>query len=213
MQGLTAEFKQLKHASCWCCPSPLFLLVFFFFLQEWFRISAVGLFLGWNSGICRFHSRGSWKTNVRGGKGTWTHFFIRMKISPWIKKKSVTAYALSECNKLVHTVVTLQTYFSSCSVQEKFHKQVYGVSISSSKSNFASSIIENPEMLKIQQRHVMKQQTLANTNKPPAPPPPLIPSGTPTKQDSSAMNGRCDCFTLTLSRIKVKGSTVYIITG
>jgi len=73
--------------------------------------------------------------------------------------------------------------------KEKFHKQVYGVSISSSKSNFASSIIENPEMLKIQQRHVMKQQTLANTNKPPAPPPPLIPSGTPTKQDSSTMNG------------------------
>lgn len=140
-------------------------------------------------------------------------FFIRMKISPWIERKSVTAYALSECNKLVHTVVTVQTYFSSCSVQEKFHKQVYGVSISSSKSNFASSIIENPEMLKIQQRHVMKQQTLANTNKPPAPPPPLIPSGTPTKQDSSAMNGRCDCFTLTLSRIKLKGSTVYIITG
>ena len=46
-------------------------------------------------------------------------------------------------------------------------------------------------MLKIQQRHAMKQQTLANTNKPPAPPPPLIPSGTPTKQDSSAMNGKC----------------------
>lgn len=45
-------------------------------------------------------------------------------------------------------------------------------------------------MLKIQQRHAMKQQTLANTNKPPAPPPPLIPSGTPTKQDSSAMNGK-----------------------
>ncbi|KAK2558281.1 Protein HIRA [Acropora cervicornis] len=45
--------------------------------------------------------------------------------------------------------------------KEKFHKQVYGISISSSKSNFASAIIENPEMLKIQQRHVMKQQTLA----------------------------------------------------
>lgn len=68
---------------------------------------------------------------------------------------------------------------------------MYGISISSSKSNFASAIIENPEMLKIQQRHVMKQQTLANTSKPPAPPPPLIPSGTPTKQDSSAVNGRC----------------------
>ncbi|RMX49932.1 hypothetical protein pdam_00018431 [Pocillopora damicornis] len=73
--------------------------------------------------------------------------------------------------------------------KEKFHKQVYGISINSSKTNLASAIIENPEMLKIQQRHAMKQQTLANTNKPPAPPPPLIPSGTPTKQDSSAMNG------------------------
>lgn len=40
----------------------------------------------------------------------------------------------------------------------------------------------------------MKQQTLANTNKPPAPPPPLIPSGTPTKQDSSTVNGLCDGF-------------------
>lgn len=76
-------------------------------------------------------------------------------------------------------------------LQEKFHKQVYGISINSSKTNLASAIIENPEMLKIQQRHAMKQQTLANTNKPPAPPPPLIPSGTPTKQDSSAMNGKC----------------------
>jgi len=74
--------------------------------------------------------------------------------------------------------------------KEKFHKQVYGISISSSKSNFASAIIENPEMLKIQQRHVMKQQTLANINKPAAPPPPLISStGTPTKQESSAVNG------------------------
>lgn len=73
--------------------------------------------------------------------------------------------------------------------KEKFHKQVYGISINSSKTNLASAIIENPEMLKIQQRHAMKQQTLANTNKPPAPPPPLIPSGTPTKQDSLAMNG------------------------
>ena len=45
----------------------------------------------------------------------------------------------------------------------------------------------------------MKQQTLANTNKPPAPPPPLIPSGTPTKQDSSTMNGLCNSFILTLS--------------
>ena len=73
-------------------------------------------------------------------------------------------------------------------VQEKFHKQVYGISISSSKSNFASAIIENPEMLKIHQRHVMKQQTLANINKPAAPPPPLIPCGTPTKQDA-VING------------------------
>ena len=73
-------------------------------------------------------------------------------------------------------------------LQEKFHKQVYGISISSSKSNIA--IIENPEMLKIQQRHIMKQQTLANTSKPSAPPPPLVSStGTPTKQESSAVNG------------------------
>ena len=73
--------------------------------------------------------------------------------------------------------------------QEKFHKQVYGISISSSKSNIA--IIENPEMLKIQQRHIMKQQTLANTSKPSAPPPPLVSStGTPTKQESSAVNGK-----------------------
>jgi len=78
-------------------------------------------------------------------------------------------------------------------LQEKFHKQVYGISISSSKSNFANAIIENPEMLKIQQRHVMKQQTLANISKPAAPPPPLISStGTPTKQESSAVNGRFD---------------------
>lgn len=75
--------------------------------------------------------------------------------------------------------------------QEKFHKQVYGISISSSKSNFASAIIENPEMLKIQQRHVMKQQTLANINKPNEPPPPLISStGTPTKQEASAVSGK-----------------------
>ncbi|XP_068748339.1 protein HIRA-like [Montipora capricornis] len=74
--------------------------------------------------------------------------------------------------------------------KEKFHKQVYGISIRSSKSNFASAIIENPEMLKIQQRHVMKQQTLANTSKPNAPPPPLIPATeTPTKQETSSMNG------------------------
>ncbi|KAM7452000.1 hypothetical protein ABFA07_000600 [Porites harrisoni] len=72
--------------------------------------------------------------------------------------------------------------------KEKFHKQVYGISISSSKSNIA--IIENPEMLKIQQRHIMKQQTLANTSKPSAPPPPLVSStGTPTKQESAAVNG------------------------
>ena len=45
-------------------------------------------------------------------------------------------------------------------------------------------------MLKIQQRHIMKQQTLANTSKPSAPPPPLVSStGTPTKQESSAVNG------------------------
>ncbi|EDO37673.1 predicted protein [Nematostella vectensis] len=50
--------------------------------------------------------------------------------------------------------------------KDKFHKQVYGISISSSRSKFTSSIIENPEMLKIQQRHIMKQQTLASTNKP-----------------------------------------------
>lgn len=62
-------------------------------------------------------------------------------------------------------------------------------------------------MLKIQQRHVMKQQTLANTNKPPAPPPPLIPSGTPTKQDSSTMNGMCDCFILPLSSLRLKDNT------
>ena len=36
----------------------------------------------------------------------------------------------------------------------------------------------------------MKQQTLANTSKPSAPPPPLVSStGTPTKQESSAVNG------------------------
>ena len=99
-------------------------------------------------------------------------------------------------------------------MQEKFHKQVYGVSISSSKSNFASSIIENPEMLKIQQRHVMKQQTLANTNKPPAPPPPLIPSGTPTKQDSSTMNGRCFMSTPSSAKtmqLRLQNSHFYLI--
>ena len=53
----------------------------------------------------------------------------------------------------------------------------------------------------------MKQQTLANTNKPPAPPPPLIPSGTPTKQDSSTMNGVCDCFMLTLFSLRLKDNT------
>lgn len=74
--------------------------------------------------------------------------------------------------------------------KEKFHKQVYGISISSSKSNFASAIIENPEMLKIQQRHVMKQQTLASTNKPNAQPPPLVSAtGTPTKQEPYSTNG------------------------
>ena len=37
----------------------------------------------------------------------------------------------------------------------------------------------------------MKQQTLANTSKPSAPPPPLVSStGTPTKQESSAVNGK-----------------------
>ncbi|XP_048582113.1 protein HIRA isoform X2 [Nematostella vectensis] len=69
--------------------------------------------------------------------------------------------------------------------KDKFHKQVYGISISSSRSKFTSSIIENPEMLKIQQRHIMKQQTLASTNKPDVPPPPLVPTGMPTKQQSS----------------------------
>ena len=65
--------------------------------------------------------------------------------------------------------------------QEKFHKQVYGISITSSKSNFATSVIENPEMLQIQQRHIMKQQSTANSNKPDAPPPPLLPAGTSFK--------------------------------
>lgn len=88
-------------------------------------------------------------------------------------------------------------------MQEKFHKQVYGISISSSKSNFASAIIENPEMLKIQQRHVMKQQSLASTNKPNALPPPLISAtGTPTKQEPSSANGTVDrkCSFYKLSR-------------
>lgn len=45
-------------------------------------------------------------------------------------------------------------------------------------------------MLKIQQRHVMKQQTLASTNKPNAQPPPLVSAtGTPTKQEPSSTNG------------------------
>ena len=48
-------------------------------------------------------------------------------------------------------------------------------------------------MLKIQQRHVMKQQTLASTNKPNAQPPPLVSAtGTPTKQEPSSTNGKVE---------------------
>ena len=59
--------------------------------------------------------------------------------------------------------------------KEQLHKKIYGTSISTVNRNVATSIIENPEMLKIQQQHQMKKalEQKSNSGEKP-PPPPLI---------------------------------------
>ena len=42
--------------------------------------------------------------------------------------------------------------------QLAYHKQTYGTSIISSKSNFAASIIENPEILKVHQQQQQQER-------------------------------------------------------
>ncbi|XP_028396728.1 protein HIRA-like [Dendronephthya gigantea] len=68
--------------------------------------------------------------------------------------------------------------------KEQLHKKIYGTSIATVNRNVATSIIENPEMLKIQQQHKMKKALEKKSNageKPP--PPPLI-----RKDDTSAID-------------------------
>lgn len=66
-------------------------------------------------------------------------------------------------------------------IQEQLHKKIYGTSISTVNKNVTTSIIENPDMLKIQQQHQMKKALEQKSNageKPP--PPPLIRKDDPT---------------------------------
>ena len=59
----------------------------------------------------------------------------------------------------------------------------------------------------------MKQQTLANTSKPNAPPPPLIPATeTPTKQETSSMNGTVNQMRVT-SKLVVEILFIGIVFG
>lgn len=91
----------------------------------------------------------------------------------------------------------------SAEEKEQLHKKIYGTSISNVNRNLATSIIENPEMLKIQQQHQMKKALEQQSNKGerPPPPPPLIRSGSKDEKDQSTSKDASSTSSLSLSNI------------